>query len=154
MKNILFLIITAFLLLCSCTKEEKEENNTSEFTGTGKWWYVECMDINTNYGFFAINGRLDYGNFYFHPNGKYSRKLNPRALISCQDPDSYIIYPYGPGPFGDITSGTNDSTWTINGNILNISSYGSWEIIEQENAKLVIKSSRTDYNYYYTLISD
>lgn len=150
MKRLLLSVITVSLLLCTC---KKEEEIPSEFTGTGKWWYIKCIDINTNSGSISINGQLDYGNFYFYSNGKYSRKLNPFALQSCQAPDSYIIYPNGAGlPSGGINGGTNDSTWTFDGNTLNISNYGSWKIIDQENSKLVIQSSRTFYNYSYTLV--
>jgi len=152
MKKNFFSVITAFILLCSCTKDE---NNISEFNGTGKWWYIKCIDINTNSGSHSIQGKLDYGNFYFYSNGKYSRKFNPFALESCRYPNSYVIYPNGAGlPPGDISSGANDSTWNINGNTLNISKYGSWKIINIDDSILVIKSSRTDYNYNYTLIAE
>lgn len=153
MKIIFFSIFTAFLLLYACNK--KEENNPSEFAGTGKWWHIQCIDINSNSGYNSIDGQLDYGNFYFYSNGKYSRKLNPFALESCQAPNIYVIYPNGAClPSGEINGGNNDSTWTIDGNTLTINNYGSWEIIDQENSKLVIKSSRTFYNYSYTLVAE
>jgi hypothetical protein len=145
-------MILAFMLLCACAKEE---TNPLNFSGTGKWWYVKYIDIPANTGSYSIHGKLDYGNFYFYPNGSYSRKYQPIALSSLQFPESYIIYPNGAGvPMGDISSGAVDSSWSIHGNILTISNYGTWRIIELKEKGLTIKSDRTDYNYTYTLVAD
>jgi len=82
-------------------------------------------------------------------------------LEVCNPVDSVFTYVINSGsgggygvPFGDINAYSNDSKWTFDGNVVTINQWGSWRLIEEEDSKIVIKSSRTNYYYEYTLIKD
>jgi hypothetical protein len=163
MKETLLSIVMAVFLLGAC---DKERDISSNWSGAGKWWAIKCVDLrlSPSTGYFTIVGNLDIGKFYFHPNGTYSRKTTSADLVDCNYPNDFpgLGAGGGFGPIGEYYWGTDsiwhpvkyDSTWTINGNTLDISHYGSWKLIDQEASKLIIKSSRTNYNYDFTLVAE
>lgn len=166
MKTHLFLLLSLIVVLSSCTDKEETEVNIETSFLTNKWWEVKCVDIDQSTAQTTMVGGLDYGKFYFKSDGTYTRTTESAQLEVCNPVDSnfpYVINSnsgsvYGSGgwgvPFGDINSYPNDSTWTINGNIITMSHWGSWRLIEEEDSRILIKSSRTNYYYEYTLVND
>lgn len=150
-KKVLFLLLTAILILPSCNKEEK----IIESTLTNGLWEVDCIDLGEEGGITTISGSLDYGTFNFYTDGTYARSMDSLKLSICNPTDPswpYIIWPNGMGtPFGDINGKPTNPTWKLKKNKLSISSYGEWEIIEHDISSITFKSNRSDYKYHYRL---
>ena len=161
MKNYLVLLFTAIVVLVACNKG-KNESSINVSTLTNKWWEIKCIDLDQSHSHTTIIGGLDYGKFYFNSDGTYTRKTDSHQLQICNPIDSVFTYVInsssGSGgwgvPYGNISSYSTDSTWTINSNIISINQWGSWEIIEQDNSRITLKSSRTNYLYEYTIIEE
>jgi len=142
MKNYLVLFLT-ITLLSSCSKEKRITSILED-----NWWEVSCVDIS---GPITIEGRMDYGKFYFHNNGTYYRNTDSLELKYCSSGEN-IPYIFRIIPFGEITNGTKDTRWSAKGNVFTINQWGNWEIIDYDNERITFKSSRTNYKYKYTLV--
>ena len=130
-----------------------------------KMWEVSCIEIDQSTAQVSIEGSPDYGSFYFYSDGTF-KKYESSNLAICDPTDttfSYIIIDQGTGngttgiPFGDITGGSGNSTtstWNFNQETLIMNQYGSWKIEERSNHEIVMKSSRTGYNFVYRLVSN
>ncbi|MCD4744945.1 MAG: hypothetical protein K8R58_01450 [Bacteroidales bacterium] len=161
MKINLTLFLAVIVVLVSCNKKEDNEISINVSTLTNKWWEIKCIDLDQSHAQTTIIGGLDYGKFYFNSNGTYTRKTDSPQLEICHPIDSVFTYVINSSsgsnwgiPFGEIYGFSTDSIWTINSNIITINQWGSWQIIEQNNSRITLKSSRTNYLYEYTIIEE